>query len=114
MNPHVVAFEELNTDYFETSKRHGEQRDLAKKRIKGFGEVTSTLTENIALKEAERCFSCGTCNGCENCYVFCPDASIMKTKEILSHQVDYDFCKGCGICFSECPRGAISLKEEAR
>jgi len=114
MNPHVVAFEELNTDYFETSKRHREQRGLARKRIKGFEEVTSTLTENIALKEAERCFSCGTCNGCENCYVFCPDASIVKVEEILSRQVDYDFCKGCGICFSECPRGAISLKEEAR
>jgi 2-oxoacid:acceptor oxidoreductase delta subunit (pyruvate/2-ketoisovalerate family) len=114
MNPHVVAFEELNTDYFETSKRQREQKDLAKKRIKGFGELTSTLKENAALQEAERCFSCGTCNGCENCYVFCPDASIMKTEEILSHQVDYDFCKGCGICFSECPRGAISLKEEAR
>ena len=114
MNPHVVTFEELNTDYFETSKRHREQRGLAKKRIKGFGEVTSPFTESIALKEAERCFSCGTCNGCENCYVFCPDASIIKTEEILSHQVDYDFCKGCGICFSECPRGAISLKEEGR
>jgi 2-oxoacid:acceptor oxidoreductase delta subunit (pyruvate/2-ketoisovalerate family) len=114
MNPHVVAFEELNTDYFETSKRHREQRGLAKKRIKGFGEVTSTFTESIALEEAERCFSCGTCNGCENCYVFCPDASIMRTEAILSHQMDYDFCKGCGICFSECPRGAISLKEEAR
>jgi len=114
MNPHVVAFEELNTDYFETSKRHREQRGLARKRIKGFEEVTSTLTEKIALKEAERCFSCGTCNGCENCYVFCPDASIVKVEEILSRQVDYDFCKGCGICFSECPRGAISLKEEAR
>jgi 2-oxoacid:acceptor oxidoreductase delta subunit (pyruvate/2-ketoisovalerate family) len=114
MNSHVVTFEELNTDYFETSKRHGEQRDPAKKRNKGFGEVTSTFAERVALEEAERCFSCGTCNGCENCYVFCPDASIMKTEEILSHQVDYDFCKGCGICFSECPRGAISLKEEAR
>jgi 2-oxoacid:acceptor oxidoreductase delta subunit (pyruvate/2-ketoisovalerate family) len=114
MNPHVVAFEELNTDYFETSKRHREQRGLARKRIKGFEEVTSTLTENLALNEAERCFSCGTCNGCENCYVFCPDASIVKVEEILSRQVDYDFCKGCGICFSECPRGAISLKEEAR
>ncbi len=114
MNPHVVTFEELNTDYFQTSKRNEEPRDLAKKRIKGFGEVTSTLAETLALEEAERCFSCGTCNGCENCYVFCPDASIMKTEEILSHQVDYDFCKGCGICFSECPRGAISLKEEAR
>ena len=114
MNPHVVTFEELNADYFEPSKRHRESKGLVKKRIKGFGEVTSTFTEGIALEEAERCFSCGTCDGCENCYVFCPDASIIKTEEILSHQVDYDFCKGCGICFSECPRGAISLKEEAR
>jgi len=114
MNSHVVTFEELNTDYFQISKRNEEPRDLAKKRIKGFGEVTSTLAEPTALEEAERCFSCGTCNGCENCYVFCPDASIMKTEEILSHEVDYDFCKGCGICSSECPRGAISLKEETR
>jgi 2-oxoacid:acceptor oxidoreductase delta subunit (pyruvate/2-ketoisovalerate family) len=113
-NPHVVTFEELNTDYFEPSKRRRESKGLVKKRIKGFGEVTSGFTESITLEEAERCFSCGTCNGCENCYVFCPDASIIKTEEILSHQVDYDFCKGCGICFSECPRGAISLKEEAR
>ena len=114
INPHVVTFEELNMDYFEPSKRYTESKGLVKKRIKGFGEVTSTFTEGIALEEAERCFSCGTCNECENCYVFCPDASIIKTNQILSHQVDYDFCKGCGICFSECPRGAISLKEEAR
>jgi NADPH-dependent glutamate synthase beta subunit-like oxidoreductase len=114
MNPHVVTFEELNMDYFEPSKRHRESKGLVKERIKGFREVTSTFTEGIALEEAERCFSCGTCNECENCYVFCPDASIIKTKHILSHQVDYDFCKGCGICFSECPRGVISLKEEAR
>jgi 2-oxoacid:acceptor oxidoreductase delta subunit (pyruvate/2-ketoisovalerate family) len=114
MNPHVVTFEELNMDYFEPSTRRRESKGLVKKRIKGFGEVTSPFTESIALEEVERCFSCGTCNECENCYVFCPDASVIKTEEILSHQVDYDFCKGCGICFSECPRGAISLKEEAR
>jgi 2-oxoacid:acceptor oxidoreductase delta subunit (pyruvate/2-ketoisovalerate family) len=114
MNPHIVTFEELNTDYFEPSKRHRESKGPVKKRIKGFKEVTSTFTEKIAFEEAERCFSCGTCNECENCYVFCPDASIVKTEGFLSHHVDYDFCKGCGICFSECPRGAISLKEESR
>jgi len=114
MNPHVVTFEELNMDYFEPSKRLRESKGLVKERIKGFGEVTSTFTESIALEEAERCFSCGTCNECENCYIFCPDASILKRDEILAHQVDYDFCKGCGICFVECPRGAISLEEEAR
>jgi 2-oxoacid:acceptor oxidoreductase delta subunit (pyruvate/2-ketoisovalerate family) len=114
MNPHVVTFDELNTDYFEPSRRQRETKDLIKKRIKGFREITSGFTEGIAMEEAERCFSCGTCVGCENCYVFCPDASIIKIGEVLSHQVDYDFCKGCGICFSECPRGVISLKEEAR
>jgi len=113
-NSHVVTFEELNTDYFEPSKRLRESKGPGEKRVKGFGEVTSTFTEGFALEEAERCFSCGTCNECENCYVFCPDVSILKTEDILSHQVDYDFCKGCGICFSECPRGAISLKEEER
>ena len=114
MNPHVITFEELNMDYFEPLKRRRESKKGVKERIKDFSEVTSTLTESIALEEAERCFSCGTCNQCENCYVFCPDASVLKAGEIFSRQVDYDFCKGCGICFSECPRGAISLKEEAR
>jgi len=113
-NPHIVTFEELNMDYFETSKRQRESKSPLRARIKRFGEVTSTLTESAALEEAERCFNCGTCNECENCYVFCPDASILKVGEMLSHQVDYDFCKGCGICFKECPRGAISLEEEAR
>jgi 2-oxoacid:acceptor oxidoreductase delta subunit (pyruvate/2-ketoisovalerate family) len=114
MNPHVVTFNELNTDYFEPSERRRERKGVVKKRIKGFEEVTSGFTEGSALEEAERCFSCGTCNRCENCYVFCPDASIIKAGGVLSRQVDYDFCKGCGICFSECPRGAISLEEEAR
>jgi 2-oxoacid:acceptor oxidoreductase delta subunit (pyruvate/2-ketoisovalerate family) len=114
MNPHVVTFNELNTDYFEPSERRREAKGVVKKRIKGFEEVTSGFTEGSALEEAERCFSCGICNRCENCYVFCPDASIIKAGGVLSRQVDYDFCKGCGICFSECPRGAISLEEEAR
>ena len=113
-NPHVITFEELNMDYFEPAKRQRGFKRLPRERKKAFIEVTSGLTENVALREAERCFSCGICNECENCYLFCPDVSILKKDEILSHQVDYDFCKGCGICFVECPRGAISLEEEAR
>jgi 2-oxoacid:acceptor oxidoreductase delta subunit (pyruvate/2-ketoisovalerate family) len=113
-NPQIVKFEELNMDYFEPAKKQGESKSAVKERIKGFKEVSSTLPEGVALDEAERCFSCGTCNECENCYVFCPDASILKAGKTFSHQVDYDYCKGCGICFTECPRGAISLKGEAK
>jgi 2-oxoacid:acceptor oxidoreductase delta subunit (pyruvate/2-ketoisovalerate family) len=101
-------------DYFEPAKRERQPKLLPRERKKTFAEVTPGLKENAALREAERCFSCGTCNQCENCYLFCPDASILKRNETLSHQVDYDFCKGCGICFVECPRRAISLEEEAR
>jgi 2-oxoacid:acceptor oxidoreductase delta subunit (pyruvate/2-ketoisovalerate family) len=114
MNPHIVTFEELNMDYFEPAQRERESKRLPRGRIKEFTEVTTGLGENAGLREAERCFSCGTCNECENCYVFCPDASILKKGEKISQQVDYDFCKGCGICFVECPRRAISLEEEAR
>lgn len=113
-NPHVVAFEELNMDYFEPAKRQGESKSAVKERIKGFKEVSPTLSRGAAIDEAERCFNCGTCNECEVCYVFCPDLSILKSGGTFSHQVDYDYCKGCGICFTECPRGAISLKEEAK
>ena len=28
------------------------------------------------MQEAERCFSCGTCNLCLQCVSYCPDASI--------------------------------------
>lgn len=113
-NSHVVAFEELNMDYFEPAKRQEESKSPVKDRIKGFKEVSSTLFKGAALDEAERCFNCGTCNECEVCYVFCPDLSILKSGGIFSRQVNYDYCKGCGICFTECPRGAISLKEEAK
>jgi len=113
-NPHVVTFEELNMDYFEPAKRQGESKRSVKDRIKGFKEVSSTLSEGVAIEEAERCFNCGTCNECEICYVFCPDGSILKREELFSHEVNYDYCKGCGICFTECPRGAISLKGEAK
>ncbi|HSB04312.1 MAG TPA: NAD(P)-binding protein [Thermodesulfobacteriota bacterium] len=111
---HVVTFEELNLDYFEKAKRVEEAKYLLPERTKGFFEVASPLTERTALEEAERCFNCGTCNECDTCYTFCPDASILKGIQSLSHQVDYDFCKGCGICYVECPRRAISLKEEER
>ena len=113
-NSHIVDFEELNMDYFETSKREKEEKRPLRERRKEFGEVTSTFTEESALREGERCFSCGNCNECENCYIFCPDASILMREGKIFHQVDYDFCKGCGVCFVECPRRAISLEEEAR
>ena len=111
---HVVAFEELNAIYFE----HGERNERAKlavpERVRDFREISMDLTEQGALREAGRCFSCGLCNECENCYIFCPDLSVIMDGGEVKYRINYDYCKGCGICIAECPRNALSVEKEAR
>jgi 2-oxoacid:acceptor oxidoreductase delta subunit (pyruvate/2-ketoisovalerate family) len=72
-------------------------------------EARPSLADQARV-EAQRCFSCGVCNNCDNCWVFCPDAAITRIDS--TYEVNYDFCKGCGICAEECPRSVISLVEE--
>jgi len=89
----VVEFEELNLDYF---KHQAHQ---------------SQISDHVsAVEEASRCFSCGYCNLCGNCWGFCPDIAISREEE--HYEIDYDYCKGCGICAEECPTKAVSLKKE--
>ena len=114
LSRHVVTFEELNTAYFEPMQRFDRGRAPVASRIRDFREVNKGLSRQQARHEAERCFNCGTCNECENCYVFCPDVSILRNMKKLKHEINYDYCKGCGICFTECPRNAISLVEEEK
>jgi len=48
------------------------------------------------------------CIDCQNCWVFCPDTSIIsRDKKMIG--VDYDHCKGCGICVEVCPTNPKSL-----
>lgn len=114
LNRHVVSFDELNPAYFRSTKRTERSRVAVSRRVRDFREVNTRPSRRQARYEAERCFNCGTCNECENCYVFCPDVSILRNMRKLKHAIDYDHCKGCGICFTECPRDAISMVEEER
>ena len=104
----ITHFSDLNTAYFH--KQHSvEKKKLPdKKRLKSFSEVNIGLSEDRAVEEAARCFSCGVCNACDNCWVFCPDMAIARRDG--KYIVNYDYCKGCGICVNECPRDAIHLE----
>ncbi len=89
----TVSLEDLNTNYFYKHNRF----------------LSSTSNSINALRmEVDRCFSCGTCNNCGICWIFCPDMSIFKDGAEKS-EVNYDYCKGCGICAYECPRGVIEM-----
>ncbi len=111
VDPTVVRFEDLNLDYFEEAERIKLPRRPIEERRGNFEEVNLGLAEEDVRAEAERCFSCGTCNHCDNCLIFCPDVAILRVDH-GGYRIDYDYCKGCGICAEECPRYAISIERE--
>jgi NADPH-dependent glutamate synthase beta subunit-like oxidoreductase len=106
----VVKFSELNTAYFLRQERRPKERLPLEERAKGFSEITGGLTKASALFEAKRCFNCGVCNLCDNCFFFCPDLAISSRPDKQGYEINYDYCKGCCICVEECPRGAISIE----
>jgi NADPH-dependent glutamate synthase beta subunit-like oxidoreductase len=105
-------FERLHLDYFAHQSRAQTSTLPVGKRLGNFSEIQAPLSENFARTEAQRCFSCGVCNLCDNCRVFCPDVAISRSNG--TYEVDLEYCKGCGVCAQECPRGVISLREEER
>jgi len=111
-SPHVVQYNEINTDYFQFEPRISQPRLLAEERVKTFAEIDLKISANLAIREAERCFNCGVCNQCDNCYLFCPDVAALRESNMENRHIDYDYCKGCGLCAAECPRNAMTLGEE--
>jgi len=110
----VVSFSDLNLDYFETEEPSKEKHLTPEERVVTFHETNLGYAEETAMREAARCFSCGTCNCCDTCLIFCPDVAIRRSEDGTCYEVDYDYCKGCGICAEECPRYAIRVEEEAQ
>jgi len=112
MSSKTVRLQDLNLDYFEPKKRKKTTKVAMGKRLGTFEEVNLGFPEETAIEEAKRCFNCGVCNLCDNCFIFCPDVAIRK--ENGNNVIDYDHCKGCGICVEECPRDAMIMEEEGK
>ena len=79
--------------------------------LKGSAEVNLGLSPEEARFSASRCFSCGTCNYCYNCYFFCPEGVISLDPVHQTKTVDLEHCKGCGTCAKACPRSVVEMKE---
>ncbi|MBU2607880.1 MAG: 4Fe-4S binding protein, partial [Chloroflexi bacterium] len=103
----LVTLADLNINYFSRSPRAKASHIPVSNRVSDFREVNPGLPREAAITEAERCFHCGNCNLCENCYVFCPDIAISLDEETGSLIIDRTICKSCGICIKECPRSAV-------
>lgn len=125
IDPTIVRFEDLNLAYFEELERTAQPQMPIEERVRGFEEVNLGFSGEEAQAEAERCFSCGTCNLCDTCLTFCPDVAIARLVAPpypvplarlngAGYEINYDYCKGCGVCAEECPRYAISIEEEIK
>lgn len=110
----VVGFNEINLDYFKKEKRVKQNRNNQKEVLSNFNEVHLGISEQDAVYEAERCFSCGICTYCDTCLVYCPDVAITKSPDGKGYIINYEFCKGCGLCVHECPRNAMTFEEELK
>ena len=107
----IISYQQINTLYFEHSKRM-EMRKLDHDKEQGsFSEVNMGFTSDEARISASRCFSCGTCNYCYNCYFFCPEGVILLDPLHQTKTVDLEHCKGCGTCAKVCPRYVVFMKE---
>jgi len=105
-----AGFDRINTAYHPPAARIRQGHTDATTRLDNFHEVQQLLDPAGAQAEASRCFSCGTCIYCDNCYFYCPDMAITRLEH--GYEVITDYCKGCGLCVAECPTGAIAMHED--
>ena len=94
---------------------------VLQERLKGFDEVESVLSEELATKEALRCLHCylgaridkEKCISCLTCVRVCP-LGIPTTSKMGEIGIDPFACQACGMCVLECPVQAIDISLDSR
>jgi NADPH-dependent glutamate synthase beta subunit-like oxidoreductase len=102
----------INTQYHPHAASAGDPKLSPRQRIYGYAEVHLPLGTAAVLAESERCFSCGHCTFCDNCFFYCPDMAMVRSAD--GYSVLTDYCKGCGLCVKECPTGAVAMREDVQ
>jgi NADPH-dependent glutamate synthase beta subunit-like oxidoreductase len=107
-----IRHTELRLDYYEPAPRNEEVEISVEEAIAGFEEIKRAISTEQALTEAGRCMSCGLCNACDQCRVYCPQQAVSRSYKRPKGQTmftDYTRCTGCHVCFEACPTGYIQM-----
>jgi NADPH-dependent glutamate synthase beta subunit-like oxidoreductase len=104
----IVDLNRMNMTYFPHFPRVKQAMLAPVARKSTQQEVILAYSEEQASEEASRCFSCGTCNACDNCYLVCPEPCIVRSVRSNGlYKILVDYCKGCRVCIEECPTGCL-------
>jgi len=109
-----IGADRIRLDWYDPIDRAVRNVLSAEERLaRPMDEMDLGITREQALTEVTRCFSCGKCFGCENCWMYCQNNCFTKTDDPLSAGFYYDLnvnlCDGCKKCGEECPCGYIDL-----
>ena len=112
----IIPADKLYLGHFAKTPRNLRPESFIKAEnvIDSYEERFSGLAEADAVKEADRCMSCGMCFECDNCVIYCPQDAVHRTSKsesTLGRYVftDYSRCIGCHICADVCPTGYINM-----
>ena len=113
---HPVRPDEILTDFHQSCARPNPGRlDVAQALAHPDAEVNFGIDESQFLMEVERCFSCGSCFGCRQCWMFCTALSFTPLDEVGPgnyFSLSLDACRECGKCVDVCPCGFLQLADE--
>jgi NADPH-dependent glutamate synthase beta subunit-like oxidoreductase/ferredoxin len=79
----------------------------------GTSEVQGAITEEQFLQEAHRCFSCGSCFGCQQCAMYCTSGCYLRLEEVQPgayFALSLEECEECGKCIEVCPCGFLEIQ----
>ena len=109
--PKTIGPEKIKLAWYEDKPRQERQVLPPKERLENPDrEIDLGLTQEQALEETTRCFSCGKCFGCENCWMYCQNNCFSKLAEPVHgkfYKIKLELCDGCKKCWEECPCGFI-------
>jgi len=109
-----IGPERIKLDYYDAKPRAertilGPAERLASPTL----EIDHGISDEQTLAEVTRCFSCGSCFGCERCWMYCTPSCIKKVTTPARpgdyYTIKLDTCDGCKKCADECPCGFLDM-----
>jgi formate hydrogenlyase subunit 6/NADH:ubiquinone oxidoreductase subunit I len=109
------AAPDVKTEYYPESPRAESGTLDPERRLALPGEeVHRGLTETQFHRELERCMSCGSCFGCEHCWIYCVHDCFSRVDEVRPgsyFSLAVAACQSCGKCVDVCPCGYLRVRE---
>ena len=104
----------VKPDFYHEAARLSQEETPVEYRLRvADAEVSHTVGESEFLDETQRCLSCGSCLGCQLCWMYCNAGSFIPLENPGPggyFSFDPTICEGCGKCIELCPTGFLAVE----